>query len=204
MGLTGAELSLTSPFRAAEVSQYFPEIQSNARSIRRRALLNLLDYQYVTVGVGLFRDYMWRGERRVPVRWIEMGSVSIAPGVSYRLSPIGPETRVHSRYKAGAMTGDAYVRWSDQVAQDRTRSVGAGGELQLGTIRRVEPRIAFDLWRNPDGTLRVRTEGAATFSGWPTDRFVLTTAVGAKGSGYVPGYSLTSGAYVGIGGGIRF
>jgi hypothetical protein len=85
MGLTAARLSLTSPFGAGEVSRYFPEIQSNARSIRRRALLNLLDYQYVTMGVGLFRDYMWRGERRVPVRWIEMGSVSIAPGVSYRL-----------------------------------------------------------------------------------------------------------------------
>jgi hypothetical protein len=71
-------------------------------------------------------------------------------------------------------------------------------------MTRCEPKIAFDLWRNPDGTMRVRAEGAATFSGWPTDRLVLTTAVGAKGSGYVPGYPLTSGAYVGIGGGVRF
>ena len=204
MGLTGAQLSLTSPFRAAEVSRYFPEIQSNARSIRRRALLNLLDYQYVTVGVGLFRDYMWRGERRVPARWIDIGSASIAPGMSYRLSPIGPETRVHSRYKAGAIVGDAYVRWSEPMTRDQMGLFGVGGECQPRAMRRVEPKIAFDLWRNPDGTMRVRAEGAATFSRWPTDRLVLTAAVGAKGSGYVPGYSLTSGAYVGVGGGIRF
>jgi hypothetical protein len=204
MGLTGAQLSLTSPFGAADVSRYFREIQSNARSIRRRALLNLLDYQYVTMGVGLFRDYMWRGERRIPVRWIEIGSVSIAPGMSYRLSPIGPETRVHSRYRAGAIVGDAYVRWSQPITQNGTGLLGIGGEVQPRAMRRVEPKIAFDLWRNPDGTLRVRAEGAATVSRWPTDRLVMTAAVGAKGSGYVSGYPLTSGAYAGIGAGIRF
>lgn len=204
MGLTGAQLSLTSPFRAEEVSRYFPEIQSNARSIRRRALLNLLDYQYVTVGVGLFRDYMWRGERRVPVRWIEMGSVSIAPGVSYRLSPIGPETRIHSRYKVRGVGGDAYLRWSEATGPDRPGLFGLGGELQPTAARRLEPKVAFDVWRNPDGTLRVRAEGAATFTGWPIDRLALTAAVGAKGSGYVPGYSLTSGPYFGIGAGVRF
>ncbi len=120
MGLTGVRLSLTSPFNAGEVSRHFSEVQSNARTIRRRTLLNLLDYQHVTTGVGLFRDYLWRGERRMPVRWIEMGSVSIAPGLSYRLSPIGPETRVRSRYKVNALSGDAYVRWSEPLPPPRS------------------------------------------------------------------------------------
>jgi hypothetical protein len=203
MGLTGARLSLTSPFRAAEVVRYFPEIQSNARSIRRRTLLNLLDYQHVTMGVGLFRDYMWRGGRRVPVRWIGIGSMSIAPGVGYHLSPVGPETRVRSRYKIGSFSGDAHVRWSEPMMEGGNRLIGVGGEFQPAAIRREEPRIAFDLWRNPDGTTRARSEAAATFS-WPGGRFVWTAAVGAKGSGYVPGYPLASGPYFSIGAGVRF
>jgi hypothetical protein len=52
--------------------------------------------------------------------------------------------------------------------------------------------------------MRVRAEGAATLSRWPTERLVWTAAVGAKGSGYIPGYPLTSGPYFGIGAGVRF
>jgi hypothetical protein len=52
-----------------------------ADGIRNGSWLSLLDYGLVTFGVGLFRDYLVRGERSTPVRWITLGGVSLMPGL---------------------------------------------------------------------------------------------------------------------------
>jgi hypothetical protein len=64
--------------------------------------------------------------------------------------------------------------------------------------------VAFDLWRNPDGSTAARSEVASSFRPPAGHRFVVSLALGAKGRGYLQGYPLASGVYVNVGGGIRF
>ena len=203
LGLTAARLG-RSTFGEGDLTRFFEDIQSNGRAIRGRSLLNLLDYEHVTTGVGLVRDYMWRGEREVPVRWLKAGALSLAPAMSYRLSPVGPELQVKTRYKRGASVGRFYLRWTELVKPEASRLVGAGGELERVSRGRLVPKVAFDVWRNPDGTASVRGEAAATFSRSPDDRLVFSASVGAKGRGYLFGYPMAPGAFFSLGGGVRF
>ncbi len=203
LNLTAARLSHPA-FRLGEATSFFADIQENGRSIRRGSLINLIDFGFVTGTVGLFRDYMWRGERQVAVRWLTLGSVSFSPGLRYNLTPVGPERQVRTRYKAGAGVGLGYVRWSEPLTPGSTRLLGAGGEYQRAIIHGFEPRFGVDLWRNPDGTTSLRTEAATMFSRSPADRMVLTFAVGAKGRGYLSGYPISGGPYFNVGAGLRF
>jgi hypothetical protein len=203
LGFTAARLGRAS-LPASDVEAVFADVRADARAIRRRSYLNLIDYGNVTIGVGLVRDYFWRGERHVPVRWIDVGPVALVPGLSYRLTPVGPETAVRTRYKVGAGTGHVYFRWTERLPHEAASLAGAGGAFELKTLGRIAPRVGFDAWRNPDGTASVRGEAAATVSGWPSDRVVVTAAIGAKGRGYLTGYPLRSGTYFSVGGGLRF
>lgn len=192
------------PFEPLQATEFFEEIQSTGRSVRRGSLINLLDYEHVTIGVGIFRDYLWRGERKMPIRWIKLGSLSVAPGMSYQLSPVGPERQVKARYTTNGLVGRAYVRWTDSVTPGSDRLLGTGGEIGRIGLRRIDPRAGFDLWRNPDGTTSIRAEAAATLMRSLSDRVAFSAAVGAKGKGYLTGHPIESGAYFTIGAGFRF
>ena len=82
--------------------------------------------------------------------------------------------------------------------------LGAGADYQRPPLHGFVPRVAFDLWRNPDGSTAARSEVASSFRPPAGHRFVVSLALGAKGRGYLQGYPLASGVYVNVGGGIRF
>lgn len=184
--------------------EFFAESQAIARRVQRGSLINFLDYEVAGAGFGLARDFISQGKREIPVRWIPVGSVSLSPGLRYVLSPNGPERQVRSRYKVGTRVGQAYVRWSDVPASASTRLLGAGGDYQHRALHGFVPKVAFDLWRNPDGRASARSELSTRFRAPAGDRVVLSVALGAKGRGYLQGYPLASGAYVNLGAGFRF
>jgi hypothetical protein len=194
-------------FTRDQVSIFFPQIQATARDIRRSSLLNLLDVGLITGTVGLFRDYMWNGHRDVPVRWLSLGAVSLVPSLRYELTPNGPEHQIRSHYKAGSTVGLGYVRWTSalQPLQPAARGLwGIGGEYTRTGHARLRPRIALDVWQNPDGGTEGRIEVGAAAAGFVHRRLTFTTDIGVKGEGYLRGYALGSGPYVSVGGGIRF
>lgn len=182
----------------------FAETQSIARRVRRASLINFIDYELAGAGFGLARDFIWLGNRQIPVRWIELGPVSVSPGLRYMLSPNGPERQVRTRFKAGARTGQLYVRWSDVPASASTRLLGAGGDYQLRAAHGFVPKVAVDLWRNTDGRASARSELSTRFRQSAGDRLVMSAALGIKGAGYLQGYPLASGAYFNLGAGFRF
>jgi hypothetical protein len=192
----------------------FAETQSIGRRIRRDSSINFVDFELGAAAFGLSRDFIQRGVRRIPVRWLNLGPVSLSPGLRYTLTTNGPERQVRSRYKVGGRVGQAYVRWSDALAPGGTRLLGGGGDYQLRELGGFRPTMRFDVWRNPDSAFAeatadrrettVRTEIATVFRRSPADRFVLSGAVGAKGRGYLQGYPLAAGAYFNLGGGFRF
>ena len=182
----------------------FAETQTTARRVRRGSLINLIDYELAGATVGLSRDFIWRGERQIPVRWIDLGPVSVSPGLRYMLSPNGPERQVRSRYRAGPGVGQGYVRWSDVLTSGSMRLLGAGGDYQHRAIHGLVPKLALDVWRNPDGHTSVRTELSTRFSRPPGGRLVVSAALGGKGRGYLQGYPLASGVYFNLGAGFRF
>ena len=144
------------------------------------------------------------GQRQIPVRWIDLGPVSISPGLRYMLSPNGPERQVRTRYKIGSRVGQGYMRWSDALPTAQTGLLRRRGRLSASSASRVRTRVAVDLWRNPDRSTGVRSEVASSFRPPAGRRFVASFALGAKGRGYLQGYPLASGVYVNVGGGIRF
>lgn len=201
--LAATRLSLAEPSRTDPT--LFAEVQATARRVRRDSLINFIDYELAGAAFGLSRDFIWLGQRQIPVKWIDLGPVSISPGLRYMLTPNGPERQVRTRYKVGSRVGQGYVRWSDVLATARTRLLGAGGDYQHPPLHGFVPRVAFDVWGNPDGSTGTRSELASSFRPPAAGhRFVVSLALGAKGRGYLQGYPLASGVYVNVGGGIRF
>jgi hypothetical protein len=203
VGLTGERLS-QAIFLDDGVQRSFADIQTTGRSIRRRSALNLLDYDLVTTAMGVAVDHMWRGKRQIPVRWLAVGPLSLSPGMSYRLSPVGPELQIRTRYTQGNSVGRVYARWTERAKPGDARLVGAGGELQRIGAARFTPNVAFDVWRNPNRTMAVRVEAGATIGRTADDRLRFSLTVGAKTRGYLGGYPLKPGGYAGVGGQVRF
>jgi hypothetical protein len=100
--------------------------------------------------------------------------------------------------------GQGYMRWTEPLADERARLVGAGFEYQRTGLRRIEPKLGIDIWRNPDGTHSAHLETSTTWCRSPGDRMSLSFAPGAKGGGYLFGFPISSGVYVNAGAGIRF
>jgi hypothetical protein len=202
LGLAGVRLSNDTPSPADPA--VFAEIGSAARSVRRGSLINFIDVELAAAVVGLSQDFIARGTRRVPVRWLRLGPMSLTPRLAYLLTPNGPERQVRTRVKIGAQVGQVYVRWSDPLTKTATRLVGAGGDYQRAAPRGIVPKLAFDAWHNPDGTTGLRGEISASITRGLGDRFVVSIGAGGKGRGYLQGYALSSGPYAAIGGGVRF
>jgi hypothetical protein len=179
------------------------DMQSMATDIRRGSWLNFLDYGMVTVGTGLFRDYLVRGERTTPVRWLTVGKVSVIPGLRYELTPVGIEKQVRSSVKVGRHVANVYGRWS--VPVDAERLIGGGIDYSLSVmVGRVKPSFIVDLWKNPDGGAGTRIGFSAEWSRRPSDRWAVTTSAGAKSRGYLLGFPEKGGPYVGGGVALRF
>jgi hypothetical protein len=178
------------------------EYETLAGRVRRRAWLNLADTGLLTVGAGLFRDYLWRGQRDMPLRWMRLGPVEVMPRIRYHLSPVGPEHQVRSLFRAGGASGHAYVRWTDPVHGGRL--VGAGLEQSAAARGRWQPTFRLDFWRNPDAGPSGRAEVSTLVASRRQGRLLLVLTAGAKGRGYVVGQALGAGGYGGIGAGLRF
>jgi hypothetical protein len=200
--LTAVRLSL-SRVTYADVTLLFADIRTTSRAIRRGTLLNLLDYGLVSATVGLVDDYVKEGQRRIPVRWLRVGPVSLVPSLSYQLSPVGPERQARLRYKTRGGNGLAYVRWTEPLTNREHGLLGVGGSYQHAPIRGIEPKVAFDVWRNPTGAVSARGEVGVTYSP-PVVRLLVSGSVGAKGTGYVRGYSMAAAPYFDIGLGLHF
>jgi hypothetical protein len=200
--LTGVHLSGDLPSGTDPV--VFADIRSTARSVRGASLINFVDFELFAAAVGLSRDFVARGNRRIDVRWLRLGPVGLTPRLAYFLTPNGPERQVRTRYKVGVQVGQAYVRWSDAISTTTARLVGGGGDYQRTALRGIAPKLGFDAWRNPDGTTAIRGEISASITRGLGDRFVLSIGAGGKGRGYLQGYALASGPYATIGGGVRF
>lgn len=173
-----------------------------ARSVRRDALLSLADFDLVSIGVGLFRDYLWRGERAIAMRRLVWGNYSFSPHMRFNLTPVGPEYQVgsHVRWSDNVVRG--YFRWAeDPIGQ---HSFGIGTRYVRLTEGSVRPAATIDLWRNPEGGLGARVEATATFSPGRNTRWVIQASIGGKTRGYVLGMPIESGLHAGIGGGARF
>jgi hypothetical protein len=178
------------------------QIRDLANGIRSGSWMNLVDYGLVTLGVGLFRDYLVRGERQTPVRWIAVGGASFVPSLRYELTPTGPERQVRSFVKVGLTTSAVYARWSEPT--DAARLVGAGGELHWPPLARWQPSGALDVWKNPDDELGLRAEGAIAWRRSAARLWRITAAVGGKRRGYVLGFPDAGGAYLSVGFGTHF
>jgi hypothetical protein len=202
IGLAGVRLSNDSPSRGDPV--FFAGIQTAGQAVRRGSLINFVDFELFAAAAGLSRDFVAKGHRRIDVRWLRLGGVSLAPRLAYFLTPNGPERQVRSRVKMGAHVGQTYVRWSETLTPAAGRLVGAGGDYQRTGLKGIMPKLAFDAWKNPDGTSSARGEISALITRGLRDRFVLTVGAGGKGRGYLQGYALAAGAYASIGGGLRF
>ena len=177
------------------------QLRDTADGVRRGSWLSLIDYSLVTVGVGLFRDYLVRGERQTPLRWITLGSVSLVPGLRYEMTPVGPERQVRSWIRIGPRTAVAYVRWTEGT--DGETLIGAGGEYRSPiAIAGWQPAVAVDWWQNPGDTSGARFEASAE---WPVStRWSVAVAVGGKSQGYLIGFPLARGAYGSVGTALRF
>jgi hypothetical protein len=178
------------------------QIRDVANGIRNGSWMNLVDYGLVTLGVGLFRDYLVRGERESAVRWIAVGGVSFIPSARYEMTPIGPERQVRSFVKIGRSVSAVYARWSEPV--DAGRLVGGGGEFHPGPFGRSRLSGAIDVWKNPDESLGLRAEAAIAWKHAEADRWMLTAAIGGKRRGYLLGFPEEGGAYGKAGLAIRF
>ena len=212
-GLAGDPAQYVSDLTLAGLPGYVPErgdaalfalTQTTARRVRHGSWINFVDYELAGAVFGLSRDFIQRGERRIPVRWLHVGGLALSPGLRYTLSPNGPERQVRTRYKIGPGVGEGYFRWTDPLPSLGTRLMGAGGEYQHRMLRGFVPKVSLDLWRNPDGHASARTELAAGVQRAAKDRLSLSFAVGGKGRGYRQGYPLAPGIYVNVGAGLRF
>ena len=82
--------------------------------------------------------------------------MGLAPGVSFTLTPYGPETTARTGWRLGGRSGSAYVRWTGAV--DGARVVGGGGSFRLDGGPGWEP--TRDPQRIPPRSLWTRAQPA--------------------------------------------
>ena len=164
-----------------------------ARSIRSRSWLNFADAGLWAQGWNLLK-YVSRGDRALATPWLRVRGVGLLPFSQFHLSPVGPQTAVGTRYRAGASGGEFLFRWTDGIRGSRLVGTGFSWFSASGTV--VHPRLRADLWRGMDRTLGARVEAGATAVRWPSRRAALQLAVGAKSAGYVLGLPQKRGVYV--------
>jgi hypothetical protein len=165
--------------------------------MRRRATLNLADTTLWTLGYGIVRDHLWRGERGVAVRWLRTGGVRLLPGIRYEWTPIGPEYSVRSHYQAKALAGIGYVRWTERLAGER--QVGAGGVVSWAGRSRLTPRVDIDAWSHTRDGAGVHGAVTVEFSRWAPHASTFIVSAGAKSAGHAGSLPLDAGLYLSAG-----
>jgi hypothetical protein len=163
-------------------------------AVRARSMLNLLDTSLWTLSYGIIRDYVWKAEAGVPVRWIHVAGADLIPSLRYAVTPIGPEYGIRSHYRVSRFTGLAYVRWSERTGA--ARQVGVGYSIDGWRPRGLKPTIAADVWSHTTEGVGFHAAFGLEFAAWPSRRAAFSVTAGAKSAGYLPGFPLDRGPYL--------
>lgn len=165
--------------------------------MRRRAAWNLADTALWSLAYGLVRDYAWAGEPGVTVRWLRLGGVRLLPGVRYEWTPAGAEYSVRSHYRAAAIAGKGYVRWTERLAGER--QAGAGGSVAWRPRDWLTPRIDVDAWSHTRDGAGVHGAVSAEIARWAPAASAFYVGAGTKSAGHLGGLPADAGAYVSAG-----
>jgi hypothetical protein len=170
--------------------------QGRARSLRRGAYWNLVDYTLWASTVEWIKGYVVKGEHSLPAPWLRIGSIGFAPSLAFTLTPIGPERTVLTGLQLGPRSVDIHVRWTDTV--EGRRLFGGGSVLRLGSGKLVQ-QITVDAWRDPSDTLGGRVEVGGEWRRSPDSRIDLRWSLGGKSRGYLTGFPDAPGMYATVG-----
>ena len=110
--------------------------QERARSLRRGAYWNLVDYTLWAATVGWIKGYVVKGEHSLPSPWLRIGPIGVAPSLAFTLTPIGPERTVLTGLQLGRRSADIHVRWTDPVAGAPSRR---RGRCRSSRVREAAP-----------------------------------------------------------------
>jgi hypothetical protein len=193
----GAPLGDAAQFVRLIATQRDLDLHDVRTRVRRRSMVNFLDFSLWSLGFGLVNDHLWQGESGVRVRRLRVGALAFTPAVRYEWTPNGPEYQIATGYRAPNRSGVAYVRWSDDLADDRL--VGVGYSLKRRAAIGISPEGRIDVWSQERAGRGVHAAVSGTLERWPARRARLTVTVGAKSRGYLPGFPLVRGAYVDAG-----
>lgn len=169
---------------------------------RLTALWNLLDPAMVLSVIGYFRDHVSDGESLItPPVWKVSPSLGLTAGTRGALG-VGEVTRFFDIYlttKRGI--GSLYARDLDSSI-DRTYGFGLGfHRLRLGSC--VTLSVQGDWWDEPRALERATTRSGWNAAGeldWVIRRgWGVSAKLGKKSEGFLPGLSLDSGYYAGLG-----
>jgi hypothetical protein len=177
----------------ARAGQLEPDIRG---TVRGRCLLNLLDFSLWS-DVATIGGWLRHGNESRPQSWLRIGSVGLIPSMRYSLTPIGPEFSVRSQFSGGHALGSAYVRWSERTGNARQK--GAGVAYMTPVFRGLESTIRFDAWSHSVNGTGGRAEISVATLRWPGRDLHISGSVGAKSSGYLEGYPLTTSVYAAVG-----
>lgn len=178
-----------------------------ATSLKRRALLMLGDPVLAYSAYGFAVSYLVQGRAVAAVPMIPLPhDVRYLPAVAFAMTPYGTEWTTEHNLRVGERLTRISLRFGDAGV---SRPWGAG--VVATRVARVGPVVAdvsADFWRQPPldappsspaltaGGLAAITARAALGGQGSSGRLGITTQVGYKSAGFVPGERLRSGALV--------
>ncbi len=172
-------------------------VDARARELRRGAYWNLADFTLWASAAAWIKGRVVHGERYSPAPWLNVGALGLAPGVSFTLTPYGPETTALTGWRVGGRSGSAYVRWTGAV--DGERVVGGGGSFRLDGGPAWLDRLRVDMWGNQSGSLGARFELGGVWRRSERDRLGLSWTAGVKSRGPLVGFPEAAKGYAAIG-----
>ena len=178
-----------------------------ATSLKRRALLMLGDPVLAYSAYGFAVSYLVQGRAVAAVPMIPLPhDVRYLPAVAFAMTPYGTEWTTEHNLRVGERLTRISLRFGGAGV---SRPWGAG--VVATRVARVGPVVAdvsADFWRQPPldappsspaltaGGLAAITARAALGGQGSSGRLGITTQVGYKSAGFVPGERLRSGAIV--------
>jgi hypothetical protein len=180
--------------RAAVIGQD-PRLETMV-SLRRRALVNYLDFGLWSAVAGVLVDHVWNGDKTARWRWLQIGRVKLIPSMRYAFTSDGPELSVRSHYAFNESFGTIYVRHTEATAQ--SAGLGIGGLWGSVVAEAVILEVALDYWGGEERARRGRAEVQVSLRRGPFggDRVgPLAVTLGAKTRGVFPGLQIDRGAY---------
>lgn len=155
-------------------------------TLRRRALLNLLDVGMLSTAFGVIHDYVWLGRDAVTTRALTVRRVGITPALRYSLTPLGPELSVRTNVRMHSSEWAMYYR-----STEATSATGFGLEFSRTFTPSVEPRVQLDFWSQPTTGRGSRQEISLRLRPRPLRSVgFVDVALARKSAGYLQGQPL--------------